>query len=140
MGQVKKINTKNRGYYFRVDMINIKKFHSNLLKIDKKSHEDINIYYISDIIRGNLGTGGALPPPPPLIFWNHLFFAITLKNYKLSFLKLNWSLINAPLIYVYPNTTKTCLTPNYLLFGKQLLVSSNTTLTVAANVTVTVRM
>ena len=41
MGQVKKINPKNRGYYFRVDMINIKKFHSNLLKIDKKSHEDI---------------------------------------------------------------------------------------------------
>ena len=27
-------------------MINIKNFHSNLLKIDKKSHEDIDIYYI----------------------------------------------------------------------------------------------
>ena len=31
-------------------MINIKNFHSNLLKIDKKLHEDINIYYISYII------------------------------------------------------------------------------------------
>ena len=30
-------------------MINIKYFHSNLLKIDKKSHEDINIYYIGYI-------------------------------------------------------------------------------------------
>ena len=30
-------------------MINIKNFHSNLLKIDKKSHEDINIYYIGYI-------------------------------------------------------------------------------------------
>ena len=27
-------------------MINIKKFHSNLLKLDKKSNEDIDIYYI----------------------------------------------------------------------------------------------
>ena len=50
MGQVKKINIKNRGYYFRDDMINIKHFHSNLLKIDKKSHEDIDIYYISYIM------------------------------------------------------------------------------------------
>ena len=50
MGQVKKINIKNWGYYFCDDMINIENFHSNLLKIDKKSHEDIDIYYISYII------------------------------------------------------------------------------------------
>ena len=31
-------------------MINIKNFHSNLLKIDKKSHEDIDTYYISYIM------------------------------------------------------------------------------------------
>ena len=30
-------------------MINIKIFHSNLLKIDKKSYEDIDIYYIGYI-------------------------------------------------------------------------------------------
>ena len=42
---------------------------------------------------------------------------------------------NAPLTYVNPNTIETCLTPNYLLFGRQLLLSSNTTLTVAANLT-----
>ena len=46
MGQVKEINIKNRGYYFCDDMINIKNFHSNLLKIDKKLQEDIDIYYI----------------------------------------------------------------------------------------------
>ena len=40
----KKINIKSRGYYFCDDMINIKNFHSNLLKTDKKSHEDIDIY------------------------------------------------------------------------------------------------
>ena len=44
MEEVKKINIKNRGYYFCYDMINIENFHSNLLKIDKKSHEDIDIY------------------------------------------------------------------------------------------------
>ena len=30
-------------------MINLKNFHSNLLKIDKKSHKDIDIYYIGYI-------------------------------------------------------------------------------------------
>ena len=46
MGEVKKINNKNHGYYFYDDMINIKNFHSNLLNIDKKSDEDVDIYYI----------------------------------------------------------------------------------------------
>ena len=49
MGQVKEINIKNRSYYFCDDMINIKNFHSNLLKIDKKSYKDIDIYYIGYI-------------------------------------------------------------------------------------------
>ena len=44
MGVVKQINIKNRTYYFYNDMINIKKFDSNLLKIDKKSYKDIGIY------------------------------------------------------------------------------------------------
>ena len=49
MGQVKEINIKNQTYYFFDDMVNIKNFHSNLLKIDKKSHKDIDIYYIGYI-------------------------------------------------------------------------------------------
>ena len=49
MGQVKEVNIKNQTYYFFNDMINIKKFHSNLLKIDKKSYKDIDIYYIGYI-------------------------------------------------------------------------------------------
>ena len=31
-------------------MINVENFHSNLLKIDKKLHEDIDVYYISYIM------------------------------------------------------------------------------------------
>ena len=49
MGQVKEISIKNQTYYFFVDMINIKNFHSNLLIIDKKSYKDIDIYYIGYI-------------------------------------------------------------------------------------------
>ena len=36
-------------------MINIKNFHSNLSKIDKKSHKDINIYYIGYITIKSFG-------------------------------------------------------------------------------------
>ena len=46
MGQFKEIKMKTRDYYFSDDMINIRNFHSSLLKIDKKWYEDIDIYYI----------------------------------------------------------------------------------------------
>ena len=46
MGQVKQIQIKNRTYYFYHDMINLKHFESNLLKIDKKSYKNISIYNI----------------------------------------------------------------------------------------------
>ena len=38
------IDIKNRTYYFYNDMVNIKTFDSNLLKIDKTSYKDIGIY------------------------------------------------------------------------------------------------
>ena len=49
MGRIKEINIKNCTYYFFSDMINIKIFNSNLLKIDKKSCKNIDIYYIGYI-------------------------------------------------------------------------------------------
>ena len=49
MGEVKEINIKNRTYYFFDDMIDIKNFHSSLLKINKKPYKDVNIYYIGYI-------------------------------------------------------------------------------------------
>ena len=45
----KEINIKNQTYYFFDDITNIKNFHSNLLKIDKKPYEDIDIYCIGYI-------------------------------------------------------------------------------------------
>ena len=49
MGNIKRINIKNRTYYFFNEMINIKNVDSNLLKIDKKSYENIRICYIGYI-------------------------------------------------------------------------------------------
>ena len=48
MREVKEINIKSEYHYFE-DIVNIEDFYSNLLEIDKKSHEDIDIYYIAYI-------------------------------------------------------------------------------------------
>ena len=49
MGEVKQINIKNRTYYFYNDIIYLKNFKSNLLKIDRKSYKSIGIYNIGYI-------------------------------------------------------------------------------------------
>ena len=46
MGGVKQINIKNRTYCFYNDILNIKNFDAELLKIDKKSYKNIGIYNI----------------------------------------------------------------------------------------------
>ena len=46
MRKAKQIEIKNRTYYFDYNMINIKNFDSNLLKIDKKLHRGNDIYYV----------------------------------------------------------------------------------------------
>ena len=45
MGNIKEINIKSRTYYFFDDIIKIKDFDSNWLKIDRKSYKNIDIYY-----------------------------------------------------------------------------------------------
>ena len=37
MGKVKELNMKNRTHYYFNDIINMKDFHSSLLRIDKKT-------------------------------------------------------------------------------------------------------
>ena len=49
MGETKQINIKNRTYYFYNDIIDLKDFDAKLLKIDKKSYKNIDIYYIGYI-------------------------------------------------------------------------------------------
>ena len=43
------MNIKNRTYYFYDDMVNIKDFDPNLLKLDKTSFKNIGVYYIGYI-------------------------------------------------------------------------------------------
>ena len=45
MGQEKEVNIKNQSYYFFGDMVDIRNFHSNLLKKDKKSDKNTDIHY-----------------------------------------------------------------------------------------------
>ena len=49
MGKFKELNIKNQTYYYLDDMIYIRNFHSNLLKIDKKPYKGVHIYYIGYI-------------------------------------------------------------------------------------------
>ena len=49
MGEVEQINIKSWAYDFYNDIIDLKDFESNLLKIDKKSYKNIDIYYIGYI-------------------------------------------------------------------------------------------
>ena len=50
MGNIKEINIENRTYYFFNNMINIKYFDSNLLRIDKKWYKNTDIHYVVYII------------------------------------------------------------------------------------------
>ena len=46
MGETKQINIKNRSYYLYNNLIDLKDFDAEFLKIDKKSCKNIDIYYI----------------------------------------------------------------------------------------------
>ena len=48
---VKQLNIKNRTYYFYDDIIDLKDFDPSLLKLNKKSVMDINIYYIGYVTK-----------------------------------------------------------------------------------------
>ena len=51
MVTTKQLNIKNRIYYFWNDLINLKDFDPNLLKLDKKSSMGISIYYIGYVTK-----------------------------------------------------------------------------------------
>ena len=53
MDTIKQINFKDRTYYFYNDIIDLENFDVGLLKIDKKSYKDINIYNIGYVKKEN---------------------------------------------------------------------------------------
>ena len=68
---VKGIDIKNRTYYFFNDMINLKNFDLNLLKIDKKSYKDIDIYYVGYITIKKIDNYENIHSVNPLYFITH---------------------------------------------------------------------
>ena len=50
MSEIKKINIKNRTYYFSDNMINIKNFDANQIKINKKSLSKISLFITLGIL------------------------------------------------------------------------------------------
>ena len=71
MGKVKKLNIKNWTYYHFSYIINIKDFHSNLLRIDKKQYKDIDIYYIGYITVKKMDDCKNINSVNPLYLMNH---------------------------------------------------------------------
>ena len=72
MGTVKQMNIKNRTYYFYNNIINLKNFNSELLKIDKKSYENIGIYNIGYITIKKIDDCETIYSVNPLhLFVNH---------------------------------------------------------------------
>ena len=55
MGSIKEINIKNGTYYFYNDIIDIKTFDSNNLKLDKKTYKDLDIYNIGYVTIKKIG-------------------------------------------------------------------------------------
>ena len=47
----KQIDIKNRTYYFYNELINIKNFDPNMLKLDKKAVLNNNVYYIGYVTK-----------------------------------------------------------------------------------------
>ena len=81
MGEVKQINIKNRTYYFYNNIIDLKNFATKLLKIDKKSYKNIDIYYIGYITIKNIDGYESIYSVNPL-YWciNHASRYIEEKN------------------------------------------------------------
>ena len=92
------------------------------------------VWFHPDIFRG--GFRGGVEDAGPLFFATTCFFCDHIEEQNTVLIKVKLIINNAPLTYVYPNTIKTYLTPNHLLFGRQLLCYSNTTSAVIRNLTV----
>ena len=57
MGSTKETNIKNRTYFFYNDIIDLKTFDSNNLKLDKKTYKDLDIFNIGYVTIKKIGSG-----------------------------------------------------------------------------------
>ena len=81
MGEATQINLKNWTYYFYSNIIDLKNFESNLLKVDKESYKNIDIYYIGYIKIKKIDDYGSIYSVNPLYLRiNHASGYIEEKN------------------------------------------------------------
>ena len=66
------------------------------------------------------GLGGRGGSAPSLSFAIICSFCNHFEELQTVIFEVKLIINNAPLIYVYPNTIETCLTPNHLLFDREL--------------------
>ena len=97
MGTIKEINIKNQTYYFYNDIIDIKTFDSNSIKLDKKTYKDLDIYNIGYVTIKKIGYGYDINSVNPLYLRidnangyieeinedKYLVFDVTYENKKL---------------------------------------------------------
>ena len=94
---MKQVNIKNRTYYFYNDIIDIETFDSNMLKLDKKSYKNLDIYNIGYVTIKKIGYGYDINSVNPLYLSidnanryieeinedKYLIFDVTYENKKL---------------------------------------------------------
>ena len=56
MKSTKQINVKDRTYYFYNYIIDIKTFDSNMLRLDKKTYKNLDIFNIGYVTVKNIGS------------------------------------------------------------------------------------
>ena len=71
MRNLKELSINNPTYYFYNDIINLKGFYSNLLKIDKKQYKEIDIYFIGYITIQKIGNCKSINSVNPLYLMIH---------------------------------------------------------------------
>ena len=89
MGKVKKLNIKNQIYHYFNDIINIKDFHSNFLRIDKKQYKDLDIYYIGYITVKKIGDCENITSVNPFDLMIHSATGYFKENYGEKYLVLD---------------------------------------------------
>ena len=82
------------------------------------------------------GFRGGVGDARPSFSCNHQFFCDHFTELQTLLIEVKLIFNNAPFTCVYPNTIKTYLIPNHLLFGRQLLCYSNTISTVVRSLIV----
>ena len=66
METTKQINIKNQTYYFYNDITGIKTFDLNMLKLDKKTFKNLDIYNIGYVTKKKIGSGYDINSVNPL--------------------------------------------------------------------------